>query len=167
MKRFLIPAVFAAIAVGVAAGCGCGTGSSGASGSNANATVKSEQIAGSGSVLVSAKGNALYTNSQEKGMLLCNGACLSIWKPLTLKGTLKSGSLGAKLGVVSRGGTKQVTYQGKPLYTFYLDKPGQVGGNGFNDAFGSQHFSWHVVHPNGTSSSSNSGQTSNRSYNPY
>ena len=42
------------------------------------------------------------------------------------------------------------------LYTFYLDKPGKLGGDGFDDAFGGQRFTWHVVHADTTASSSRS-----------
>jgi secreted repeat protein with Y-X4-D motif len=38
-------------------------------------------------------------------------------------------------------GAKQVTYNGKLLYTFYFDKPGNARGDGFDDAFGGQKFS--------------------------
>ena len=84
---------------------------------------------------------------------------------LTVNGTPTSNSLSGKLGVVMRpGGTKQVTYQGKLLYTFYLDKPGQVGGDGFADAFGGKQFTWHVVHPNGSTSSGANQSTNSGSY---
>ena len=42
-------------------------------------------------------------------------------------------------------GGLQVTCQAKPLYTFTQEQAGQVTGDGFQDAFGGQHFSWHVV----------------------
>jgi predicted lipoprotein with Yx(FWY)xxD motif len=95
-------------------------------------------------------------------MALCNGACLSFWTPLTIHGAPKANSLDGKLGVVTRpGGDKQVTFNGKLLYTFYLDSPGKVGGDGFDDAFGSQKFTWHVVHANGATSSTANSQPSN------
>src|SRR5919198_900065 len=111
-------------------------------------------IGGAGNVLVDSSGQALYANDQEKGMVLCDGACLSFWTPLTVKGIPTSGSLAGKLGVVRRpDGAKQVSYNGKLLYTFYLDKPGKVAGDGFDDAFGGRKFTWHVVHANGATSS--------------
>jgi predicted lipoprotein with Yx(FWY)xxD motif len=57
-----------------------------------------------------------------------------------------------------------VTYQGKRLYTFTLDKPGKVTGDGFMDAFGDHKFTWHVVHP--TAKSSSTPPTSTTPY-PY
>jgi predicted lipoprotein with Yx(FWY)xxD motif len=131
MKRLLIPAVVAAVVVGIAiAATGCGGG--GTKGSTAptsntgGATVSAEQISGSGNVLVDSKGQALYASDQEKKMALCNGACLSFWTPLTIHGAPKANSLDGKLGVVTRpGGDKQVTFNGKLLYTFYLDSRGR------------------------------------------
>ncbi len=177
MKRLLITGVVVAvalaagIAIAIAATGGGSTSSPGAPASNmGGATVSAQQISGAGKVLVDAKGRALYTNDQEtRGMVLCKGACLSFWMPLTISGgSPKGDSLSGKLGVVRRpDGSKQVTYNGKLLYTFYLDKPGKVGGDGFHDAFGGQKFSWHVVHVNGAVTSPNSGQGSNQSGGGY
>jgi predicted lipoprotein with Yx(FWY)xxD motif len=171
MKRLLIAggvvavALVAGIAIAIAATSGGGsTSSSGAPASKTGggATVSAEQIAGSGNVLVDSTGRPLYANDQETGgMVLCDGACLSFWTPLTVNGAPKGGSLTGKLGIVMRpNGSKQVTYNGKLLYTFYLDDPGKVGGDGFDDAFGGQQFTWHVVHAKGTSNSSGGGQPS-------
>jgi hypothetical protein len=44
-----------------------------------------------------------------------------------------------------------VTYNGKLLYSFKLDKAGKLMGDGFKDAFGSQKFTWHVVRPTAAS----------------
>jgi predicted lipoprotein with Yx(FWY)xxD motif len=98
-------------------------------------------------------------------MVLCKGACVSIWKPLTISGgSPKGDSLSGKLGVVRRpDGSKQVTYNGKLLYTFYVDKPGEVRGDGAHDAFGGQKFSWHVVRASGAATSPNTGQGTNQS----
>jgi predicted lipoprotein with Yx(FWY)xxD motif len=170
MKRLLIAggvvavALIAGIAIALAStGGGGGNGGAGTSASPASggATVSAKQVAGSGSVLVDSTGKALYANDQEKnGMVLCDGACLSFWKPLTVSGAPKGGSLSGKLGVVSRpDGGKQVTFNGKLLYTFYLDKPGKVAGDGFDDAFGGKQFMWHVVHANGATSSPSGGQS--------
>ena len=174
MKRLLIPGVVGAVAlvVGIAIAIastgggdsGNGMGTASAAGSTAGATVSTKQISGSGNVLVDSDGTALYANDQEKGgMALCDGACLSFWTPLTISGGMpKADSLSGKLGVVKRpDGDSQVTYKGKLLYTFYEDSPGQVGGDGFDDAFGGRTFTWHVVHANGSTGSSGGGQTGN------
>src|SRR5439155_15818751 len=89
------------------------------------------------------------------GMVLCTGACLSFWQPLTVSGTPKGSSLPGKLAVVKRrDGGREGTYNGRLLYSFKLDKPGKVTGDGFKDAFGGQTFTWHVAHPTAVKSSS-------------
>ena len=177
MKRLLIPgavvavALVVGIAIALAAGGGGGNDKSppGAPASNAGgATVSAKQIGGSGSVLVDSADEALYANDQEKGMALCDGACLSFWTPLTVNGQPKGESLNGKLGVVRRpDGAQQVTFNGKLLYTFYLDKPGQVGGDGFDDAFGGKKFTWHVVHANGSTSPSSGAGNGGSGYPGY
>lgn len=158
MKRLLILGVIGAAAL--VAGIAIAVAASGGSGGTAKAgaaTVSVKRIAGAGKVLVDAKGRALYKNEQERGrMVLCNGACLSFWTPLIANGTpKKASSLAGKLAIVRRpDGRRQVAYNGKLLYSFKLDKPGKVTGDGFKDAFGGQKFTWHVVHPTGATSSS-------------
>ena len=173
MKRLLIAGVVVAVALGagiaiaIAASGGGGSSSSGSSASppSGGATVSVKEVGGVSDVLVDSTGRALYANDQETGgMVLCDGACVSFWTPLTVKGNTPTGkSLTGKLGVVRRpDGSKQVTYNGKLLYTFYLDKPGQVGGDGFDDAFGGQQFTWHVVHGANTTTSSDNGRPAGR-----
>jgi predicted lipoprotein with Yx(FWY)xxD motif len=143
-------AVFAALVLGIAIAYAASGGSSG-SGTSGGATVSVKRIGGA-SVLVDAKGRALYRSDQERnGMVLCTGACLSFWRPLTVSGTpTKSKSLQGKLAVVKRpDGRRQVTFNGRLLYSFKLDQPGKVTGDGFKDAFGGQRFTWRVVHPTG------------------
>jgi predicted lipoprotein with Yx(FWY)xxD motif len=156
VKRLLVFGVIVAAAVaGVAIAVAATTGG-GSTSMTGGATVSVKSIAGHGKVLVDAKGRALYRSDQEKkGMVLCTGACLSFWQPLTVGGTPKGKSLPGKLAVVKRpDGRGQVTYQGKLLYSFKLDKAGKVTGDGFKDAFGGQKFTWHVAHPVGAGSSS-------------
>jgi predicted lipoprotein with Yx(FWY)xxD motif len=147
VKRFLILGAVGGAAVGLAA--------SPAFAANGGATVSVKRIAGAGSVLVDAKGRALYRSDQERsGMVLCTGACLSFWQPLTVSGTPKGSSLPGKLALVRRpDGGRQVTYNGRLLYSFKLDKAGKVTGDGFKDAFGPQKFTWHVVHPTAAATS--------------
>jgi predicted lipoprotein with Yx(FWY)xxD motif len=81
--------------------------------------------------------------------------------PLTLSGSGKptgTSDVQAKLGTVDRpDGATQVTYEGKPLYTFVEDtRPGQVTGNGFHDQFGGQQFTWEVASVGAVSSTSTS-----------
>ena len=165
MKRFLIIAIAGSVALvaGIAVAVGA---SSGMSATSKNGAVSVKQFSGKGAILASAKGFALYTNNRDQmGKLVCNGACLSVWKPLTANKAPTISSLPGKFALVKRGGSEQVTYKGKPLYIFAFDKSGKVNGDGAHDAFGGQQFTWHVVHAGKASSPTTTGTTS--STNPY
>jgi len=145
--RISILAGFAA-AVVLAAGCGS-TSSSSSTGAGAAAAATTVHTAHSSSLgadlLVNAKGMTLYTLSAEQGgKFICtkgstipggNVSCLSVWKPLTVaNGTKPTGPV--SLGTVARpdGEGMQVTYQGRPLYTFANDSAaGDASGNGLKD----------------------------------
>jgi predicted lipoprotein with Yx(FWY)xxD motif len=80
----------------------------------------------------------------------CTGACAGAWPPVTATGTVTaSGSAKASdLGTITRSdGTKQVTYDGHPLYYFSGDSgPGTASGQG-SDGFGAK---WWLVAPSGS-----------------
>jgi predicted lipoprotein with Yx(FWY)xxD motif len=87
-------------------------------------------------VLVNRKGLTLYSLSvEQRGRFICTDSfCLSLWMPLVVaKGTIPAGA--PDLGTVRRpDGRTQVSYRGRPVYTFAQDrKPGDVKGNGFKD----------------------------------
>jgi predicted lipoprotein with Yx(FWY)xxD motif len=111
------------------------------------AAVSVEELAGSGRVLVDSTGKPLYAADEEEGGVVCIGACASFWVPLTSDGGTQGGDrLPGDLGVVEReDGTRQVTYDGRRLYRFAGDGPGEVSGDGLSDEFGGQRFTWHVV----------------------
>ena len=77
-----------------------------------------------GSFLTTPNGTTLYTyNGDKPGVSNVTGALLAAWPPFTASGslTLPSG-VGGTLGTITRSdGTKQVTYNGMPLYTFVRD----------------------------------------------
>jgi predicted lipoprotein with Yx(FWY)xxD motif len=159
VKRLLIlgTAVLALAACG-----GEGDYSSGGAAPDADtATVSTQQIGDEGAVLVDSAGRALYAADQETAadMVLCSDACTSVWTPLGVSDTSPTGeSLAGELGVVERAdGMKQVTYDGKLLYSFVEDQLGEVTGDGLEDAFGGQTLTWHVVHADGSTGSSGSG----------
>ncbi len=158
MKRLLIIGVVGAAVLVSGLAIAIGATNSGQMTSKNGATVSAKRLGGAGMVLVDSKGRALYFNDQETAKKIrCTGACVSFWKPLTIAGQPKSGSLKPKLSVTKRpDGRKQVTYRGKPLYTFTLDKRGKVSGDNFVDSFGGQRFKWHVVHPAGAASTTTS-----------
>ena len=132
------------------------------------ATVSSRDIAGQGDVLVDSAGHALYASDQENaaGKVLCTDGCTSFWMPLTVaKGSPTEHSVSGDLGIVKRpDGARQVTLDGKLLYSFSQDSPGKVTGNGFEDAFGGRTFTWHVVDASGDTSSSGGSSTNSGSY---
>jgi len=112
-------------------------------------------LPGVGTVLVDRSGKTLYSPQQEAhGTIMCTGGCLSFWfpVPVTAGATVHvpAGVTGV-LGTVHRpGGLTQLTYNGKPLYTFRLDQvPGQAHGNNFTDHFGAASFTWHAVTTSG------------------
>ena len=109
-------------------------------------TVATKSIDGK-RVLVGADGKALYTSDQEAGgMVRCTGACLEFWEPLTIQGQPTGTVSGGTLGVLTRpDGKTQVTFNGDPVYRFLHDQSGQLGGDGLDDAFDGQQFTWHAV----------------------
>jgi len=105
--------------------------------------LKIERVGGK-RVLAAANGHTLYSLSVEKnGRFVCtkSSGCLTLWKPLLLpSGSSVVGPV--KLGSIKRPeGTRQVTYRGRPLYTFVEDNgPGKANGEGFKDVG-----TWHAV----------------------
>jgi predicted lipoprotein with Yx(FWY)xxD motif len=155
------------LVVAVALGAGCGSSSAAGTngGGSANTTVQSANNSQLGtSVLVNDKGMTLYTLSAERGgHFICtkssmipggSASCLSLWHPLTVAtGSMPTGA--AQLGTITRpdNGVTQVTWHGRPLYTFTGDKaPGDASGNGFKDVG-----IWKAATLGASSSSSSSG----------
>jgi predicted lipoprotein with Yx(FWY)xxD motif len=99
---------------------------------------------GDQTLLATTKGRTLYTLSAEgHGKFICTemSGCTSIWIPLTVaSGVVPQGPV--KLGTVHRPeGTLQVTFRGRPLYTYAADKkPGQAKGEGLKDVG-----TWHAA----------------------
>jgi predicted lipoprotein with Yx(FWY)xxD motif len=83
-----------------------------------------------GPVLFDGRDRALYLFTKDKrNRTRCYGACAEAWPPFLAKGRPRAarGVDQSLLGRIRRrGGRRQVTYGGKPLY-FYVDDPrGQV-----------------------------------------
>ena len=152
MKRFMIT-LAAVVAVLALAACGgaeydSSDPPSAARSGNDTATVSVKELGDTGRVLVDSAGKALYAADEEAdSSVVCAGACTSFWLPLTIdEGAPSGNSLPGELGIVEReGGTRQVTFEEKRLYTFVEDEPGEVTGDGLSDAFDGQQFTWHVV----------------------
>jgi len=90
-------------------------------------------------VLVDAKGMTVYTfdkDAANSGKSACTGHCAENWPPVQAGAAQPA----APYSVVTReDGSKQLAYNGKPLYTFVKDKkPGdKVGDKAMN--------AWHAV----------------------
>jgi predicted lipoprotein with Yx(FWY)xxD motif len=87
-----------------------------------------------GNFLTDAKGMTLYMYTKDTaGVSNCAGGCLASWPPLVSTSELLVGAgVTGKAGSITRAdGTKQVTYNGMPLYYFAGDKaPGDITGQG-------------------------------------
>jgi predicted lipoprotein with Yx(FWY)xxD motif len=149
-----------AIAAGALAGCGSGS-TTGATTPSSTATAAQSTTPKSApsltiatyktpedGTLISGAGNrTLYvltadekTTSAHEKLSACYGGCAAVWPPVLASGTpAVAGKANASLlGLTSRrDGTKQVTYNGLPLYYYAADtKAGQATGNHLKDGFG-------------------------------
>lgn len=130
-------------------GCGKGeTASSSTAASGASATTVSSPATvkpaasisfvdvASGKVLGDSTGLPLYAlETDAAGTGACTDACAQKWPPVApATATAAPGIDSSKVGEITRAdGSKQLTYFGKPLYTFVGDNPGVAtcqGGDG-------------------------------------
>ena len=175
LKRMPAPARVAAGvggAVGVAllvAACSSGSSSTGAApvssspagGSSSSAAAPSGSASGSSAAVIATAsssagtfltdgGRAVYLWVKDSsGMSACSGACAGAWPPVTTSGavTASGAAKASDLGTITRSdGTRQVTYDGHPLYFFAGDSgAGMASGQG-SDSFGAK---WWLVSPSG------------------
>jgi predicted lipoprotein with Yx(FWY)xxD motif len=164
-----ILASLAAVAGLLLAACGSSGGSAASPGSGGNGqhtaaghstVVAVRQVSGVGPVLVDQAGKTLYSPEQEAhGTIRCTSSCLSFWFPVTVPSAHSVPhvtGLGGALGTIRRpdDGKTQLTYKGKPLYTFRLDQSaGQAHGNNFTDSFDGTSFTWQAVGTGGGAAS--------------
>jgi len=144
----------------LAAACGSAGGStastdSGSTGA-AKGAVSTRQLSGIGTALVTTSGMTVYTPrtpAEASGKIHCTGSCLSFWLPVTASSAHPGASgLPGQLSTIRRAddGKTQLTYNGKPLYTFRLDTgAGQAHGSNFTDMFSGTSFTWEVVTASG------------------
>jgi predicted lipoprotein with Yx(FWY)xxD motif len=165
MHRLLLTCAAVAATLILAA---CGGNSNGNQPAAAKSdTVGIQKVNGVGRVLVDSSGMALYTPNQEaNGKIACMASCTSIWQPVDLGTGKPTAAMGAgTVGVVKRpDGSRQVTLDGMPLYTFVQDSPGQITGDGFQDKFGGTSFTWHVVLAGGSKGTGTGAASSSGSY---
>jgi len=121
-------------------------------------TISAVKTPKNGTVLVGGR-TTVYT--LQPSATACTTACLKIWPAVMLapgqtKPIAGHGVKASALSTMMANGGQQVTYNGKPLYWYYLDKkPGQVKGN-FTDQWGK----WTAVVVAKPSSGSGSGGSS-------
>jgi predicted lipoprotein with Yx(FWY)xxD motif len=125
-------------------------GSGNSASASGSGTVITTSSGPAGSFLTDGSGHAVYLwvkDSMNKSV--CSGACAGAWPPVTASGNLTAsgGAKASDLGTITRSdGSKQVTYDGHPLYYFAGDSgPGQATGQG-SDGFGAK---WWLVAPSG------------------
>ena len=125
-----------------------------AAGSSASAsttgTVITTHAGSAGAFLTTGSGRTVYLWAKDgMNMSDCSGACAAAWPPVPATGTLTAtgGAKASDLGTITRSdGTKQVTYDGHPLYYFVGDSAaGQTNGQA-SDNFGAK---WWLVAPSG------------------
>ncbi|MEJ2293114.1 MAG: hypothetical protein P8Y05_15570 [Deinococcales bacterium] len=101
----------------------------------ANPTVQVRYDAKLGTFLTDANGMTLYTFANDApGKSNCNGGCATAWPPLTAdSASAVPLNVPGSFSVITRDdGSKQVAYNGMPLYTWQGDKePGDTTGQGF------------------------------------
>lgn len=146
LLKLSLPAIAASLLIAA-----CGSSSSGNTTGTAAGTQAAAQTSSSpssavlvksasnslGTILVDSQGMTLYhLSGEQNGKFICTStACLGVWHPLIAPSSgAPSGEVGS-LGTVKRPeGTVQVTYEGKPLYTFTGDQQsGETKGQGIKD----------------------------------
>ena len=93
-----------------------------------------------GQVLTDARGMTLYVFDVDKpGTSSCYGSCAETWRPLKAEqSTVPQRQFSV---VLRKDGTSQLSYKGRPLYTWHKDNaPGDINGDGFRDT-------WHIAKP--------------------
>ena len=89
---------------------------------------------GGATVLTNAKGFTVYwfgpdTPTTSK----CYGSCAAYWPPVTGTAAASPGVPGRVRTIIRTGGSRQLTYNGHPLYTYIADTaPGVARGNNIN-----------------------------------
>lgn len=141
-RRIVVFATLAA-AVGTIGFLAAGALAGSAATTNATIALRSTKL---GMILVSSKGRTLYLFRKDKGgSSACTSSCAAYWPPLVARGkpTAGAGVKASLIGTTKRSdGSRQVTYNKHPLYTYTLDtKAGQVNGEGSSN-FGAK---WYAV----------------------
>ena len=110
-----------------------------------DATIQLSKDAKLGDILVDSKGMTLYRFEKDQANVSnCSGGCATAWPPLVVaagQAPTAGDGIAGKLGVITRqDGSRQVTFNGLPLYFFRGDsKAGDTNGQGVAGV-------WSIVH---------------------
>jgi predicted lipoprotein with Yx(FWY)xxD motif len=102
-----------------------------------------------GKMIYNSSRQAIYQFDRDsKGKSRCYGSCARLWPPVLTRGKPRAirGARANLLGTIKRkGGARQVTYNGWPLYYYEHEQPGQVFCHNvfLNGGL------WKVIRPNG------------------
>jgi predicted lipoprotein with Yx(FWY)xxD motif len=102
-----------------------------------------------GKVVVDGKGMTAYyfdADVKDSGKSTCTGGCATAWPAIEATTTTpKVSGITGKVGTITGvDGGRQITIDGRPIYTFVGDeKPGDVTGQGDKGV-------WYVVNPDGS-----------------
>lgn len=104
-----------------------------------------------GTILVTPQRMTMYAFAIDtRGQSHCTGSCATYWPPVPATDAPRHAVPGitATFGSITRSdGTKQLTVDGFPMYTYAADRsPGDVNGQGVNASGGL----WWTVSPNGS-----------------
>ena len=110
-----------------------GAGAPAATPSGGSVALKTGKV-GAVTVLTNAKGFTVYTFAADRpGKSNCYGSCAAYWPPVTGSPSAAPGIPGTFGTITRTDGTKQVTWNGHPIYTYVGDSgPGQAHGNNLN-----------------------------------
>ena len=101
-----------------------------------------------GQIIVDGKGMTVYVfdkDTANSGVSACTGACAATWPAVTATSATPTvtGITGTVATIPGANGTKQITINGLPIYTFAADtKPGDTNGQGVKSI-------WWVLSPAG------------------
>jgi predicted lipoprotein with Yx(FWY)xxD motif len=163
MKRTtLIFLVAAGLAALVVAGCGGGGDQATAASSRPSTdTINVTDNGDLGKILTDSQGRTIYMFAKDTGSTsTCSGGCAAEWPPVTTSGkpTAGNGLTASMIGTTTRSdGTKQVTYNGHPLYRFSGDQAaGDTNGQNLS-AYGAKWYALSAAGDRVTASGSGSG----------
>jgi len=110
-----------------------------------------------GKVLVDDEGRTVYLfEKDDSGESYCNGACASVWPPVTTKSmpSVSGGLDSSKVTLVKRDdGLMQVAYAGHPLYYYRADTSSDDTYGQEVEQFGAE---WYALSASGGQAESNS-----------